>query len=303
MRAECGSCAPRCRFLRAHWSRASDRARPQPHPAAPASTCSSARRCRRPAMVAHLVGLQAQENLPPYLSLAARLDGFDPHDVTRGLEDRSLVRLLTMRGTIHVLAARRRAGAARLGAAGARPRAQGNQNTRAGRHVARDELVAAVDGALADGPLPVKALGEAMAERFPACRRRARARRARRVPLVQVPPRGLLAAVRRAWSTDRSRPLAGPAAPTLDAGGVVRRYLAAFGPATAADMTTWSGSPGSVRCSAGDGGPGPARRARRAAGRYDVPGGEIVDGDVPAPPRLLGDLRQRVALARRARPR
>ena len=30
------------------------------------------------AMVEHLVGLQAQDNLPPYLSLAARLDGFDP---------------------------------------------------------------------------------------------------------------------------------------------------------------------------------------------------------------------------------
>ena len=56
-------------------------------------------------MVEHLVGLQAQENLPPYLSLAARLDDFDPHAVTRGLEDRSLVRLLVMRGTIHLLTA------------------------------------------------------------------------------------------------------------------------------------------------------------------------------------------------------
>ena len=44
-------------------------------------------------MAHHLVGLQAQENLPPYFSLAARLDDFDPHAVTRGLEDRSLVRL------------------------------------------------------------------------------------------------------------------------------------------------------------------------------------------------------------------
>ena len=56
-------------------------------------------------MARHLVGLQAQENLPPYLSLHARLDDFDPYDVTRGLEDRSLVRLLTMRGTIHLLVA------------------------------------------------------------------------------------------------------------------------------------------------------------------------------------------------------
>ena len=38
-------------------------------------------------MVAHLVGLQAQENLPPYLSLAARLESFDPYAVSRGLEE------------------------------------------------------------------------------------------------------------------------------------------------------------------------------------------------------------------------
>ena len=41
----------------------------------------------------HLIGLQAQENLPPYLSLHARLTDFDPYAVSRGLEDRSLVRL------------------------------------------------------------------------------------------------------------------------------------------------------------------------------------------------------------------
>ena len=61
------------------------------------------RRCRR--WSTHLVGLQAQDNLPPYSRLAARLETFDPYDVTRGLEDRSLVRLLTMRGTVHLLVA------------------------------------------------------------------------------------------------------------------------------------------------------------------------------------------------------
>ena len=33
-------------------------------------------------MVEHLVGLQAQENLSPYLSLAARLDGFHPEELS-----------------------------------------------------------------------------------------------------------------------------------------------------------------------------------------------------------------------------
>ena len=56
-------------------------------------------------MVEHLVGLQAQDNQPPYFGLAARLETFDPYDVTRGLESRSLVRLLTMRSTVHLLVA------------------------------------------------------------------------------------------------------------------------------------------------------------------------------------------------------
>ena len=55
-------------------------------------------------MAAHLVGLQAQDMLPPYLSLHARLDALRPVRRRRvALEDRSLVRLLTMRGTIHLL--------------------------------------------------------------------------------------------------------------------------------------------------------------------------------------------------------
>ena len=54
-------------------------------------------------MVQHLVGLQAQENLPPYLSLAARIEDFDPRELSDALERKDAVRFLTMRGTIHVL--------------------------------------------------------------------------------------------------------------------------------------------------------------------------------------------------------
>ncbi len=55
--------------------------------------------------MAHLLGLQGQDNLPPYLALAARVDGFVPADLADRTEDRSLVRFLTMRGTVHVLTA------------------------------------------------------------------------------------------------------------------------------------------------------------------------------------------------------
>src|SRR5262245_16913041 len=55
------------------------------------------------AMAGHLLGLQAQEPLPPYLSLAARLQDFDPAVVSAALEERGAVRLLLMRGTIHLV--------------------------------------------------------------------------------------------------------------------------------------------------------------------------------------------------------
>ena len=51
-------------------------------------------------MVGHLLGLQAQDNLPPYLSLAARIEGFDPRELSAALEERTAVRFFTMRGTV-----------------------------------------------------------------------------------------------------------------------------------------------------------------------------------------------------------
>ena len=240
-----------------------------------------------PDLVRHLVGLQAQENLPPYLSLAARLDDLDPYAVSRGLEDRSLVRLLTLRGTIHLLVPE--------DALTLRPWTQPvqdrertvSQNTRPGLHLPADEVAAAVDAALADGPLPVKALGEAMTSAFPDVPPNALGHLARvDAPLAQLPPRGC-------WKksggvvyqrVDRwlDRPLA-----TLDVEELVRRYLRAFGPATASDMTAWSGRTrlGPVLNAMDD-----LVRHTGPDGRplFDVPEGEVVPGDTPAPVRLLG---------------
>ena len=142
-------------------------------------------------MVAHLVGLQAQENLPPYLSLAARLESFDPYDVSRGLEDRSLVRLLTMRGTIHLLVPDDALMLRGFTQPAHERERKVSQNTRPGIHLQPAEVRAAAEAALADGPLPVKALGEAMAEHLPDVPPNALAHLARvDVPLVQLPPRG-----------------------------------------------------------------------------------------------------------------
>lgn len=240
-----------------------------------------------PAMAGHLVGLQAQENLPPYLSLHARLTSFDPADVTRGLDDRSLVRLLTMRGTIHLL----RAEDARPLRTWTQPRMEqelrSSHNVRGAADVDRSELDAALRTALADGPLPQKEIGLRLAEVFPDRPPTALGQVARVVaPLVQVPPRGgwkrsggVVYAYADAW-------LGGVGAEP-DVREIVRRYLRAFGPASAADVTAWSAVTrlGPVLAAMDD-----LVRHEDEVGRvlYDVADGELADEDEPAPVRLLG---------------
>jgi hypothetical protein len=240
-----------------------------------------------PEMVEHLVGLQAQENLPPYLSLSARLTAFDPSEVSRRLEDRTLVRLLTMRGTIHLLTA----ADALVLRQWTQPRQdrerKASQNTQAALHLDTAKFNAAARAVLADRPLPVKALGEALAAVFPDVPANALAHLARvNQPLAQLPPRG-------AWKqsggvvyqyVDRwlDRPLLPPDPPAI-----VRRYLRAFGPASAADVTAWSGVTGmaAVLKAMDD-----LEVLEDASGRrlYDVAGGTLPDEDRPAPVRLLG---------------
>lgn len=57
------------------------------------------------AAVAHLVGLQAQVPLNPYLALWSRLEGFEPGALAKLLLDREVVRVVVMRATIHLVTA------------------------------------------------------------------------------------------------------------------------------------------------------------------------------------------------------
>ncbi len=59
-----------------------------------------------PEAIEHLVGLQAQAPLPPYIGLWSRLDGFDPYELGQMLIDRTAVRLTLMRGTVHLVTVR-----------------------------------------------------------------------------------------------------------------------------------------------------------------------------------------------------
>jgi len=243
-----------------------------------------------PEVVQHVIGLQAQDNLPPYLSLAARLDGFSPADLSDRIEDRSLVRFFTMRGTVHVLTA---ADALQLRGwvQPALDRVSAtNQTSRPANRLATEQLDAVLRPLLADGPRPHTEIGSALAEVYPDVPEEALRHVAReRLPLLQVPPRGL-------WKrsggvvyqyADRYLDSEFTEADVQD---LVVRYLAAYGPATAADMTKWSMV---TRL-------GPVFTAMHKAGLldtviddkgrtlYDVPGAPIADEELPLPAVLLG---------------
>jgi hypothetical protein len=239
-------------------------------------------------MVEHLIGLQAQENLPPYLSLAARIDEFDPLELSDALERKAAVRFLTMRGTIHVLLPDDALSLRRWVQRALDQQSSSNQMSRPAKGVPVDDLVAATRRILESDPLPVKQLGERLAEVYPDVPAGALAHTAReRVPMVQVPPRGL-------WKRSGGvvyqtvENYLGQPTTEIDVRELVRRYLRAFGPGTAADMTVWSrvtrlgpvfqemsGELVVVECEDG----------KR---RYDVPDAPYAEGDVPAPVRLLG---------------
>lgn len=105
-------------------------------------------------------------------------------------------------------------------------------------------------------------------------------------PLVQRPPRGTWKGRGGVEYAELSSWVGAPQREP-DVPGIVRRYLGAFGPASAAEVTAWSGVTrlGPVLAAMDD-----LVRHADGAGKmlYDVPDGELIESDVPAPVRLLG---------------
>ena len=243
-------------------------------------------------MVEHLLGLQAQAPLPPYVGLWCRVDGIRPQDLARLLERGQVVRIVLMRSTVHLVSA--------ADAAFLRPLVAPvlERPLRAGSPWARDlagcdleEIAEAADQVLADGPLALKEIGARLALRWPDRNPDALAQVARGfLPLVQLPPRAVWGAA--GWA---GRPVLQNLNrwPGLETGGgdgledLVRRYLGAFGPASVQDVQTWSGLRGlravMERLRGG------LVVFRDEAGRelFDLPDAPRPDPLTPAPPRLL----------------
>lgn len=193
------------------------------------------------AAVEHLLGLQAQVPSNPHLALWARLQSFDPSQLDELLESRQVVRSAAIRGTIHLLSAR--------DCLDLWPLSQPVLDRELASHrdfapLLRDvdltEPMAWARSFLAE-PRTQPELKSALAERFPTVDAGALALACRnRLALVQVPPRGKWGRSHQVTVVTAESWLGEPLDRGLTPAGVVRRYLAAFGPARPADMTTWS---------------------------------------------------------------
>ena len=250
-------------------------------------------------VIRHLAGLQAQAPLAPYVGLWTRLSDFDPEKISAHLGERTVVRAPIMRGTVHLVDAadfvafRPLFGSLLAGALRA-------NYTRRLAGVDLAVLVTEATAVLAASPHTRAQLARVLAPRWPDADPMALAYAATYlIPVVQVPPRGIWGKSSQAtWLTADAWLAPSPADPPAAAGPaddalggtsaverLVLRYLDAFGPASVADVQTWSG----------------LTRLREVTDRLDLrtyqgpDGAELLDRpdiplpdeDVPAPPRFL----------------
>ncbi|MER5552460.1 winged helix DNA-binding domain-containing protein [Streptomyces sp. NPDC002793] len=236
--------------------------------------------------VGRLVGLQAQNTRPPYFQLYSRLEGFDPAALSALMESREVVRIVTLRSTIHTHTAE--------DALTLRPLVQPARDRelnvfRSGlAGVDLDRLATLARELVEERPRSMKELREALLPHWPQADPRALAVAARcRLPLVQVTPRGLWGrsgqvalTTAEHWLDSAPRPAASPDATVL-------RYLGAFGPASVKDMQMWAGltrmrevferlRPRLVTF-----------RDENGVELFDLPEAPRPDPDTPAPPRFL----------------
>lgn len=222
-------------------------------------------------------GIQAQYAPSAYVALWSRLHGFEREQLTRALERRSVVQATMLRGTIHIVSRRDfwpwraavRAGDDRW-LRRVRPWATPRRTKAANANLRR---------ALTGGPRRAAELIEEVGKGT---------WEAATVDLVRVPPSGTWEH-RRADLYGLAQDWVGPDVADQEGGRdlLVRRYLAAFGPATITDIRSWSRLSREETEAALDRiGP---RLFRDEDGKLlvDLPRAPLPDGETPAAPRFL----------------
>ncbi|MEA2287832.1 MAG: hypothetical protein QOJ21_3875 [Solirubrobacteraceae bacterium] len=236
--------------------------------------------------VERLGGLQAQEPKPPFVALFSRIEGFEREALARALRDREVVRALLMRATLHIVSARDHAplrGALRPAMTGALRALRGRD---AGLDL--DALLPVARRLAEQQPRTFGELRPLLAEAFPGVNERALGYAVRtHLPLVMIPTDDPWAFPSDAAFTPADTWLDAPAEADDGATTLVRRHLAAFGPAAAADIQAWSGVKGLKGVLDGLADELVTFRDDRRRTLYDLPDAPRPGEETPAPARLL----------------
>ena len=246
-----------------------------------------------PEAVRRLVALQAQHAASPYVALWNRLEGFDPAAMDAAFVAQDLVKATLLRLTLHVvhgddypifreaMEARIRGGW--IGEERFQQLGLANEHTHT---TLIPDLMAYTavprTGADVEAWLESRLGLDPDRQTLPMVRGY--------VPLLHA-PLGLtwMFGPRASWQAPRSVPdLANPESGKRAIAALVRRFLAGFGPATIPDMSTFTvltrGQIKEVVATMDDlvrlDGPG-------RAPYYDLPGMDLADEEIPAPPRLM----------------
>src|SRR5436309_2444464 len=190
------------------------------------------------AAIEHLVGMQAQAPNLPYVGLWSRLQGFRHAELSHLIQDRKAVRISLMRNTIHLVTARDALGLKPVFMPlGERGYMRGSPWGRDMRDADMAAIRRAGSEIMAERPRTIAELAKLLAQRFPQHDGPAMAYGVRYMePLVFTPPRGLWGGRGLVTLTTFEAWLGGPPGPSFTEDVLVRRYLAAFGPSSVADM-------------------------------------------------------------------
>ena len=245
-----------------------------------------------PSAIDRLAGIQAQWSPSPYIALWSRLQRFAIDDLKRALEDRTVVKATLMRLTLHIVTAREYPNYAVATTTGRALPAR-TATLAAGLDAARvrERLLAHIQeprswteirGAL-DGLLPTQLLEGRYQPLFIA---------GLHGRVLSAPPSGMWGHFGQGRYVDARAWLDLPELPPVPAAvtSLVERYLGAFGPASRADLASWSG----MRL-APDLGPALEALAPRLSIYTDERGRTLYDlaraprpaAGEPAPPRYL----------------
>ena len=233
-----------------------------------------------PRVLERMGGLQAQYAPSMYIGLWSRTEGLEREALTRALERRTVVQGTLLRSTIHLVSRRDWWPFAVAVRDARRP---WFLRTRRGAvaEADMDRAAARLREHLGDEPMPRKAIVELVGkEVFEGI--------GLWVDLVRAPPSGTWERRRADLFVDAER-WVGPCDAEADASVelLARRYLAAFGPATAAEFADWAGLPPQVARAVAERVGTRRFRAEDGAQLLDLPRAPLPGPDVPAPPRFL----------------